>query len=50
MQIPLSACCVGGPCVEQPPLSLAQVVVLAALSVAGTLIVFVATATFLLRS
>jgi len=44
MQIPLNACCVGGPYAEQPPLSFAQVLVLAALSVLGALIVLVSTA------
>ncbi len=44
MQVPLNACCIGGPTVEQPALSLAQVLVLAALSVAGALIVLVSTA------
>lgn len=43
MQVPLNACCLGGPYVEQPPLSLAQVLVLAALSVIGALIVLVST-------
>jgi hypothetical protein len=44
MQVPLNTCCIGGPCVEQPVLDLAQVFVLAVLSLAGALIVLASTA------
>jgi hypothetical protein len=37
----MNACCVGGPVVDQPPLSRGAVLILAAMSLVGALIVFV---------
>jgi hypothetical protein len=47
VQIPLNACCLGGPAAEQPPLSAGTMLVLAAFYGAGALIVLFATVAFL---
>lgn len=44
MQVPLNACCVGGPVVSQSPVSAAAMLILAAIYAAGALIVAVALA------
>jgi len=44
MQVPLNACCIGGPPVEQPAFSAGAMFVLAAVYGAGALLVFVVTA------
>jgi hypothetical protein len=40
MQVPLNACCIGGPPVEQPAFSAGALLVLAAIYGAGALVVF----------
>ncbi|HUO98046.1 MAG TPA: hypothetical protein VMU01_05235 [Rhizomicrobium sp.] len=41
MEVPTNACCVGGPAVNQPPITAADMLFLAVMSVAGVLIVLV---------